>query len=168
MVNCLRLNWPLYENDISQLGGVVSYTGDVRGRSCRSSVERAEICLCGRLFSVWMERFKDGTAAVSSANGRGEELYNLYEAVLHREENELYHGYVFYRFVKQIWLLLVQLILGIICISNVAMAFSGGLITHIAVSFISIVMIVILGSFYSKIRCYTFEVYKKEIEEDGL
>lgn len=168
MVNHLRLNWPLYESDILQLGGTVAYPGVIRCRSRRSVVEKAEIRFLGRVFSVWMERFRDGTAAVSSMSNEGDELYELYEDALHCDKNTLYREFVFYRFVKHFWLLMAQLILLVVCICNWITAFSGKFVTHMAVSAISIAMVILLGNFYSKIRCYSFDVYKKDVEEDFL
>lgn len=165
MINHIRPNWLIYETDITHLGGTLTYTKHITSKSHRSSVQKALITLDNQEFSVDMERFKDGTAAVVHINNN---MTNTFIESYKRltEEFEVFHEHVFLRFVKQMWLFICQLIMIIIFLTNIYTTIKFLSIPHFITAIIALSIAIIVGGCYSRIRCHTFSAFLKDIEND--
>ena len=78
-LNIPILNYGIYEKDIHYFGGSVIYQDNILTKSRRSKVEEAIIVLDDLSCHVYMERFRDGSAALQ---------YFIKNGMI--EENEIY------------------------------------------------------------------------------
>lgn len=166
MVNHIRPNLFIYESDILNLGGSVTYDGKIFCFSKRSSLKGAYLSIAKEIYHVKMECFRDGTAAIVGVdNHKGSHLFDTFWQSLELDKNALYHEYLFLRIVKQVLLFIAQTIMLILSFHGFVTSFHYKSIWSFGITITAFFAFLLLGTFYSKIRCRTFKEYKKQVEK---
>lgn len=167
MVNLIRPNLLIYETDILNLGGTVTYDGKIYNSGRRSEVKGAHLSLAGETYYVKMECFRDGTAAVIGTNRhQNGELFDAFWHLLEQDKNTLYHEYFFLRVVKQVLVTIAQIFLFIIWVYTLYYGPRYESVLSFGTSLTTIFLFPLLGTLYSKIRCYAFGEYIRNVNED--
>ena len=116
LMSKIRLNWGIYESDITYIGGRVVYTGeylDTRG----NVLEKAYIVLNGITCEVCMERFRKGNAVISdfvrkdeygNAGADIEAFLDAYYDCIDQDEKFMMN--IFWRRTKQYLTVLAQVL----------------------------------------------------------
>jgi len=171
-LNIPRINYGVYEQDIKYFGGSVVYQDRIIAGTRRSEVEEAIITLGDFSSHAFMERFRDGSAALLFFIKEGavseEEIKPITEQFLNKMyklamEDESYLLHARKRKQKQGAILLTQ----IMCVVMALVTFirtcnAGFTYQNVILVVIALWAVLVWGRFYSYIRTCEIKPIKKE------
>lgn len=175
-LNIPRINYGVYEQDILYFGGSVVYQGNVITETGRSRVEEAVITLDDFCSHAFMERFRDGSAALLFFIQEGavseEEIYPITDRFMKKmrmleSEDESYKIHNKKRQQKQGAVLLIQMVCILMALVAFIMScntgFAGG---NVFVLVLALLLVFLWGRFYSCFRTREIKPVTEEAKND--